>query len=299
MTQPIRTLRRFAVVGLVAVALAGCAQTPPAPEPRPQQTSNRPTSAPSQHTTSTPTRPSTPTSPATSAAPSPSTPTATCPTPAQGFVKRAPGTGKTVALTFDDGPGPADASIVKILDRYGIHATFFETGQHAAASPDLVKTLADHGELLADHTWGHWYPRQVRGGWTISYLLGQFDRTDTEISQLSGQPVCFFRPPGGFENNVLAAAAKRNLTSVLWTTDSLDWQQPNHTTAAATAAIVKRATATNGNAHPIVLMHSFKASHEPESQVSSYRGNTIAALPTIIEWYRAHGYRFVRMDGKS
>ena len=67
----------------------------------------------------------------------------------------------------------------------------------------------------------------------------------------------------------------------------------------ATAAIVKRATAVNGNAHPIVLMHSFKASHEPESQVSSYRGNTIAALPAIIEWYHAHGYHFVRMDGKS
>lgn len=298
MTLRSRTLGLTAASALAAIAFAGCAQTPPTPQQPPHSsTSSRPTASP----TFQPTRSPSPASPRTSASPttSPTTPVATCPKAASGFVERAPGAGKTVALTFDDGPGPADASIVEILDRYGIHATFFETGQHAAARPDLVRLLAQHGELLGDHTWGHWYPRQVPGGWTVSYLLRQFDRTDDEISLLSGAPVCFFRPPGGFQNNVLAAASRRRLTSVLWSTDSLDWQQPNHTTSAATAAIVKRATAVNGNAHPIVLMHSFKASHEPESRVSSYRGNTIAALPAVIEWYHAHGYRFVRMDGKS
>ncbi len=297
MTSRSRALGLTAAAVATAVAFAGCAQTRPTPQQPPSSSAgSRPTAPPTSRPTPTPS----PASPVTSTRPTTSpTPLATCPKPANGFIQRAPGTGKTVALTFDDGPGPADASIVQILDRYGIHATFFETGQHAAARPELVRLLAQHGELLGDHTWGHWYPRQVQGGWTVNYLLKQFDRTDDEISQLSGTAVCFFRPPGGFQTNVLAAASQRRLASVLWSTDSLDWQQPNHTTAAATAAIVKRATAVNGNAHPIVLMHSFKASHEPESQVSSYRGNTIAALPAIIEWYHAHGYRFVRMDGKS
>jgi hypothetical protein len=50
-------------------------------------------------------------------------------------------------------------------------------------------------------------------------------------------------------------------------------------------------------------MHAGKASHEPDcdpsgctaGQVSSYRGNTVAALPTVIEFYLARGYRFVTM----
>jgi hypothetical protein len=48
--------------------------------------------------------------------------------------------------------------------------------------------------------------------------------------------------------------------------------------------------------HPIVLLHAAKASHESESAVSSYRGNTVAALPGIIGWYHQHGYRFVTLS---
>jgi peptidoglycan/xylan/chitin deacetylase (PgdA/CDA1 family) len=50
-------------------------------------------------------------------------------------------------------------------------------------------------------------------------------------------------------------------------------------------------------------MHAGKASAEPDcgptacrpGQVSSFRGNTVAALPTIIAFYRAHGYTFVTL----
>jgi peptidoglycan-N-acetylglucosamine deacetylase len=204
-----------------------------------------------------------------------------------------------VALTFDDGPGPADTQIAEILDRYQVHATFFQTGAHAAADPATVRMLAAHGNLIAGHSWSHYYPTQVSGGWSVRYLTKQFDRTDRKLSSLTGVPVCFIRPPGGFRTNVIATATRLNLSPVLWSTDSQDWRQPPKTTTAATNSIVTKATAVAGNNHPIVLMHSAKASHEPESQVSSYRGNTIAALPRIIKWYRAHGYRFVTMAGTS
>jgi peptidoglycan/xylan/chitin deacetylase (PgdA/CDA1 family) len=287
-----------------AVLLAGCAVSPP---PGPVATTPLPTG----RVTVTPTSPTTPAGSSASSAPSApaSSPTAsgvptapqptTCAKPASGFVRVAPGKGKTVALTFDDGPGPADLAIVQILDRYGIHATFFETGAHAAARPAIVKLLRSHGELIGDHSWDHQYPSRVAGGWTRGYLHGQFQRTNRELRTLTGAPVCFVRPPGGFQQNVLAAAAKLGMTSALWSVDSLDWQQPSRTTAAATAAIVARATATGGSRHPIVLMHSAKASHESDLLVSPYRGNTVAALPAVIEWYRSHGYRFVTLGGAT
>lgn len=295
------TLRRgatLAVLSCLGPALAGCAlvaPSGPASATRPP-TVAVPTVTPSSGgqgstTPSSATPSGTPTSTAT-------TPT-TCPKPATGFVTTAPGKGRTVALTFDDGPGPADRQIVSVLDRYGIHATFFETGAHAAANPDITRLLAAHGDLIADHSWDHYYPTQVKGGWTPAYLRSQYTRTDQQLTALTGAPVCFVRPPGGFRNNVEATAHRLGLSVVLWSIDSLDWQQPPRTTASATAAIVKRATAVDGQPHPIVLMHSAKASHEPESQVSSYRGNTVAALPAVIEWYRAHGYRFVTLAGSA
>jgi peptidoglycan/xylan/chitin deacetylase (PgdA/CDA1 family) len=285
---------RCGLVVLMAL-LAGCAVSAPgslATTPLPTIAVST-TAVPSSSAPTTPAAPQTPSS-------SPTAPVPTrCAKPATGFVRVAPGKGKTVALTFDDGPGPADTAIVEILDRYSIHATFFETGAHAAADPATVRLLAAHGEVIADHSWDHLYPTQVRGGWTPAYLQAQFRRTDSALTRLTGQPVCFVRPPGGFTQNVVAAATRLKLSAVLWSVDSLDWQQPPRTTKAATAAIVANATAPGGRRHPIVLMHSTKASHEPESRVSSYRGNTVAALPAVIGWYRSHGYRFVTLGGAA
>lgn len=282
----------IATVIALSLAMTGCARLDPA----------APSGAPPSTHVPVITAPATSQHPTTSASPSDSpsaTDQAACPPPATQFVMHAPGNGKTVALTFDDGPGPDDAQFAAILDQYHVHATFFETGAHIAAHPDQVRMLADHGNLIGGHGWDHRYPRQVRGGWTVSYLEDQFGRTRTELRSILGRPSCYVRPPGGFRNNVLATTATLGLTAVMWTTDSLDWQQPDKTTPQATARIVVRATAINGARHPIVLMHSAKASHEPDSRVSPYRGNTLAALPAIIEWYQQHGYRFVRLDGKS
>ncbi len=225
-------------------------------------------------------------------------PAAPCSTPPEQFVNKAPGAGRTVALTFDDGPAPADAEILDLLRDQGVVATFFVTGARAEADPDTVRRMAADGHLVADHSWEHRYPSEVDGGWTVGYLTRQLARTDGLLRELTGGPICFFRPPGGNKDNVLAAAGAAGLTSVLWNVDSVDWRQPDRTTTAATAAIVKAATTTSSE-HPVVLLHSGKASHEPDSKVSPYRGNTVAALPEIIGFYRSEGYTFVRLDGVS
>ena len=67
----------------------------------------------------------------------------------------------------------------------------------------------------------------------------------------------------------------------------------------AWAARVAAATNVGSRSHTIVLLHSAKASHERGSKVSAYRGNTLAALPLIIDWYAAHGFQFVELSGRS
>jgi peptidoglycan/xylan/chitin deacetylase (PgdA/CDA1 family) len=272
----------MAMVASVLV-LSACAVVP--------VTVNAPTSAPvpsSTGTSSALTRPTAPT-------PSPTS----CPPPASGFVTTAPGTGETVALTFDDGPGPDDAALLQILAARHVAATFFLTGLHSAAQPDHVRALAQAGELVGDHSYDHRYPREVSGGWTVPYVRDQISRTNATLTSQTNARVCFFRPPGGFQDNVLAAASAEGMSAVLWSVDSSDWKQPDHVTAAATQAIVAAATNAGTQTHPVVLLHSGKASYEQNSMVSPFRGNTLAALPQIIDWYASHGYRFVDLTGRS
>lgn len=214
-----------------------------------------------------------------------------CPRPRT--ITSAPGVGRTVALTFDDGAAPATLAIAEQLKARHVTATFFDVGSQDATRSAVVQQVAALGFPVEDHSWEHAYPNQVPGGWTVEYLRDQITRTAALQAELTGHRPCFFRPPGGFLTNVRTAAYGMGLSVVLWSVDTLDWSQPALTTQAATAAIVSRATSIAGQQHPIVLMHAGKSSREPDSVVSPNRSNTVAALPAIIDWYTAHGYAFV------
>jgi peptidoglycan-N-acetylglucosamine deacetylase len=61
-----------------------------------------------------------------------------------------------LALTFDDGPNPdATPALLEILARHRAKATFFMTGEHAAAHPELVEAVCRGGHALGNHTWDH------------------------------------------------------------------------------------------------------------------------------------------------
>ena len=280
-----------ATVSVSASASSTTASVGPAPTPTGQ--SQRAAAPP---TTVRATSGSVPTSLPSIAGPGPS---AGCPVPANRVLQSAPGVGKTVALTFDDGASSVMPQAATILKANGVNAaTFFDTGLHDAAFRSAVRQVSAMGFLIEDHTWDHLYPSQVPGGWTLSYLRDQIASTARQQRQFTGRPSCLFRPPGGFTANVMAAARDEGMSVALWSVDTLDWQQPGHYDPAYVDLIVHRATTLTTNiSHPVVLMHVGKASHEPDSQVSPYRGNTLAALPAIINWYRAHGYRFVDLLG--
>jgi peptidoglycan/xylan/chitin deacetylase (PgdA/CDA1 family) len=219
-----------------------------------------------------------------------------CPPARSGVIEQAPGTGRTVALTFDDGPSPWTPKILAVLAANDVPATFFDTGAHDTKYPQYARAEAAAGEVVGDHTWDHRYPRDVVGGWSSSYLRDQLTRTDTVQHALTGRPTCLFRAPGGHTSPALPGVARSlGLTMIGWSVDTEDWRQPDHQSATEVRKIVAAATGSPGR-HPVVLMHAGKASHEPASKVSAYRGNTVAALPDVIAWYRSHGYRFVTMQ---
>jgi len=74
---------------------------------------------------------------------------AACPAAPYGTRLYAPGNAKTVALTFDDGPGRSTAAILAILASYQVTATFFNIGVAMAARPWTLE-LAQQGRMGVD-----------------------------------------------------------------------------------------------------------------------------------------------------
>ena len=94
-----------------------------------------------------------------------------CPAAPYGARFDAPGGSKTVALTFDDGPGKSTAPILAILARYRVPATFFNIGVNMAPRPSLVREEVKGGTRWATtpgttRTWPRCPRRGKPPSWT-------------------------------------------------------------------------------------------------------------------------------------
>lgn len=184
-------------------------------------------------------------------------------------VKTKPGD-KVFALTFDDGPWPRETHrILKILRKYNAKATFFMIGQEVMHYPEIARAIRDEGHAIGNHSWNH--PSRCRDP------KAQIVRTNQEIKKALGFEPNLFRPPYGMLKNGLAREAmKKNMSVIIWSSDSNDWKHPGSSSIART---VLRQASSGG----IGLLHDGGGN----------RAQTIAALPVILETLQARGYRFV------
>jgi peptidoglycan/xylan/chitin deacetylase (PgdA/CDA1 family) len=210
-----------------------------------------------------------------------------CPAAPYGTFSYAPGTGKTVALTFDDGPGASTSSILSVLGSYGAPATFFNIGQNMAARPALVRQEANTGYVLGNHTWDH--PNMTT--LSASAQGREMDQATAEQVSLTGVPSCAFRPPGGSYNSAtLAQAQQRRMKVWLWSVDTEDWKANGSSSPYWVNRIISLAEQEGGVlSHPVVLMHNQPAGNPA----------TVLALPKIIKYFQAHGYTFVDLYGRT
>jgi peptidoglycan/xylan/chitin deacetylase (PgdA/CDA1 family) len=237
-----------------------------------------------------------PNAPAAETAPTPTSdhlanPQPKCPEPETGVIRSAPAArdeadpaARTVALTFDDGPGAATPLVLDVLQRAGVRATFFVVGQHAVANPEMLQRIVAGGHVLGDHTWSHRIP-SASAGWKRSRLTGEIDDTRRAILDATGLEPCLFRPPGGVVKGAETVARAAGLSMVLWSVDTRDWA-PSKDRGKFATIIRKRAALGLAEEHPVILLHDGGGNREA----------TVAALPEIINDYRAHGYRFVTFD---
>jgi peptidoglycan/xylan/chitin deacetylase (PgdA/CDA1 family) len=183
-----------------------------------------------------------------------------------GLVSNGPRDANAVALTFDDGPSEYTAGFLQVLREKGVHGTFFEIGQEMAGRKATMRQILAEGNELGDHTENHVeYPGYAQ-------IAGAARR----IEEYTGFKPCLFRPPGGAVNSaVIATAGSLGMRTITWDVDPQDWSTPG--TGAIYSNIVD-----NAKPGSIILMHDG----------GGPRGETLEALPQIIDTLRARGYAF-------
>jgi peptidoglycan/xylan/chitin deacetylase (PgdA/CDA1 family) len=181
---------------------------------------------------------------------------------------------KVIAFTIDDGPWPkTTAEMLDILKRNNVKATFFWVGSALQENPEIAKRVVAEGHAIGNHTWHHWYRKMDE-----ATAKSEIEKTNELIYKTTGVKTSFFRPPGGYLNNGLAAYAKSQKNSVvMWSVTSAD------TDPRAKYQVFVKNVIRDAKPGAIVLMHDGGGNRE----------RTVKALPAIVSGLKQQGYRFV------
>ncbi|MFI9272358.1 polysaccharide deacetylase family protein [Kitasatospora sp. NPDC052896] len=185
------------------------------------------------------------------------------------------GGGRTVALTFDDGPGPATGQILDLLAKYHVKATFCQVGEEIVNYPDIDRRILAEGHRLCDHTLTHPQPM-----FTLSSAQQAQEVLDAKATIIEaggpGTRVTWFRAPGGdFTTANVKTAVEHGMRPLGWTVDPVDWSDPGVDSIVTT---VKQELQPGG----IVLFHDGGGD----------RSQTVTAVSRLLPWLIRQGYGF-------
>ena len=183
---------------------------------------------------------------------------------------------KQIALTFDGAWGNEDTStLLDILERQNITATFFFTGGWISKYPDDGKTILSKGHEIGNHSENH---KQMS---TLSkeQCKEEIQIVHNKVKELTGLEMTVFRPPfGDYDDTVIQAANELGYHVIQWDVDSLDWKDYGCDSIIHTVTNHKHLG--NGS---IILMHNG----------AKY---TKDALEQMIIKLKEQGYEFVKVS---
>ncbi|MGN9758282.1 polysaccharide deacetylase family protein [Streptomyces sp. SD31] len=189
------------------------------------------------------------------------------------LVRRAPylrvsGRGRTMVLTFDDGPDPRyTPHILDTLREYDVRAMFFVCGEMVADHKGLVARMADEGHVVGNHTWSHPLLTRLSRG----RIRAEMERTCDVVEEAYGERPAWFRAPyGAWNRATFQLGADLGMEPLAWTVDTLDWTTPG------TRTIVDR---VEHGAAPGVVVLSHDAGGDRSQSVRALR----AYLPRLLD----------------
>lgn len=190
---------------------------------------------------------------------------------------------REVLLSFDDGPDLAGTrSVLAALEKHGHKAVFFVNGRYLLGSRpwdlarrELVRKLAAHGHLVANHTLTHKNLCRERAA-----AAEEIDTNSEIIAYATGvRPLLFRSPYGARCRSLDAALRERELIQVGWSLDPQEWKSSDE---AVFKYVTSNLARLRGRA--ILLLHDTHPA-------------AVRALPRILAWIDQENARVAREGG--
>lgn len=178
---------------------------------------------------------------------------------------------QVVSVTFDAAWGADDTqTLIDILGKYGVTATFFVVGDWVDKYPEAVKSLSDAGHEVMNHSDSHPHMTEL----SKDKMLQELNSCNDKIQAITGvRPTLFRAPYGEYNDTLVGTARSAGMNTIQWDVDSLDWKEKG-------AAHETERVLTKAKAGSIILFHN-DAKYTPQ------------ALPGILEGLIQKGFSFV------
>lgn len=196
--------------------------------------------------------------------------------------------GKTIYLTFDDGPSAHTKKLLDVLAKYDVKATFFVI---KTSYIDVIERAAREGHSIAIHSFTHRYSDIYSSD---EAFMADLLAMQNLIYQHTGQTVTLIRFPGGSSNSVSKAYNKGIMTRLTKELEMkgyqyFDWNVDSNDAGGAKTADEVFENVINGignRTNSVVLQH--------DSQ-----GFSVDAVERIIAWGLCNGYTFAPLTADS
>lgn len=188
---------------------------------------------------------------------------------------RVPVNGKFIAMTFDDGPHPANTPrLLDMLRARNIKATFYVIGRNVDLYPQVVRRMVNEGHEIGNHTYTHRLLTKL----SDSEVLGELTRCRDAIGRAAGVQPRTLRPPYGgmLERQRQLAMNQFGYPTILWNVDPLDWKNRN-------PGIITSRILSNTTPGSIILAHDLHKT-------------TVDAMPATLDGLLQRGFRFVTIS---
>ncbi|MBU1975578.1 MAG: polysaccharide deacetylase family protein [Nanoarchaeota archaeon] len=182
---------------------------------------------------------------------------------------------KNIALTFDDGPSEYTITVLDLLKKEKVKATFFIIGKNVEENEDILKRIHSEGHDIGIHSYTH----PVMPFISNKRIDKEIKDTKDLLKQTVDMDVVYFRPPYGIRDwRVIGSARKHGLRTVTWTHIAPDYKVQDSERIAQGVIHSFR----NG---AIITMHDGGGNRQA----------TVNALPLIIKEAQNQGYQLVSL----
>ena len=179
---------------------------------------------------------------------------------------------KKLSISFDAAWGADDTdTLISILGKHNVKATFFVVGDWVETYPEEVKKLHDAGHEVMNHSDTHPYFTKL----STEGMIAEIEKCNDKIEAVTGvRPTLLRFPYGDYNDNAVNAVRSLGMEPIQWSVDSLDWKDTS-----TAQSILERVTS---QAHPgaIILCHN-DAEYTPD------------ALEGVLSKLIGEGYTFV------